>query len=284
MRTALQLCLGLMLAVNAMAGGEGGDTKKPRAAKPKLRKVSFLGVVVVAPPDALRQHLKLPQGVGLSVAHVVKGSPAGMSLKRGDVITKWDDQLLVVPEQVKTLVRLKQPGDQVKLTVFRRGRKLTIPVVLGSTLIDPAKEMTAWSPKTKGQPEIWPDQIEINALKTEQINKIYNNRHLSNQEKTDKINHLLEDDNVPLQVDVTDKGLAIRSTTPAEPEAKPDRITITGILQDLPPATRKRLQRRIKRAGGKVEVVQTPRGVVIITFADGKAPAPAPNESEAPKQ
>lgn len=111
--------------------------------KQKLVKTAFLGVGVSAAPSVLSEQLKLPQGVGLVVEFVEKDSPAEKAgLQAKDVIHKLDDQLLINPQQLATLVRTFKPNDGVRLTVIRKGDVVT----LNATLVE--KEMPELSANT----------------------------------------------------------------------------------------------------------------------------------------
>jgi membrane-associated protease RseP (regulator of RpoE activity) len=114
------------------------------AAKAKLVKAAFLGVGVSAAPEVLTEQLKLPQGVGLVVEFVEKDSPAEKAgLQARDVLHKLDEQLLVNPSQLATLIRTFKPSDGIKLTVIRKGDIVT----LNATLVE--KEMPELSANTQ---------------------------------------------------------------------------------------------------------------------------------------
>jgi hypothetical protein len=71
--------------------------------------------------------------MGLVVEFVDKDSPAEKAgLKRYDVLSKLQDQLLVNAEQLAVLVRSRKPGDEVELTVIRGGA----PTQLKAKLIE----------------------------------------------------------------------------------------------------------------------------------------------------
>lgn len=98
-----------------------------------VREVAYLGVSVQPLGETLRAQLDLPEGVGLSVAYVVKGSPAeAAGLRRHDVLQKFGDQLLVSVYQLKVLVRVAGPGAERSFTLVRRGRAMQLPVELGT--------------------------------------------------------------------------------------------------------------------------------------------------------
>ena len=98
-------------------------------------------------PPALAYHLKLPTGSGLVVDWVAPASPAeAAGLKLYDVVTQIDDQRLVNPEQLRTLVRLRKPGDPATFTVIRQGQPTTVTLKLTQTEVDEFAATTAGIP------------------------------------------------------------------------------------------------------------------------------------------
>jgi putative serine protease PepD len=70
---------------------------------------------------------------GAGVESVNSGSAAQHAgLQRGDVITKVDDEIITGSESLVATVRGHRPGDQVRLTVVRRGKTRTVDVTLDS--------------------------------------------------------------------------------------------------------------------------------------------------------
>lgn len=93
-------------------------------------KVAFLGVETAPAGRALSTQLGLPRDTGLVVTHVLENSPASGVLKEDDVLTKLDDQLLINMPQLGVLVRSRKEGDEVKLTVIRAGKEITVKAKL----------------------------------------------------------------------------------------------------------------------------------------------------------
>lgn len=99
----------------------------------EMKKVAFLGVATQPFQGNATKELNIPQGLGLSVMHVVPDTPAAKAgVQAGDVLHKLDDQLLMHPLQLRTLIRTKKAGDAITLTVIRAGK----PVELKSKLVD----------------------------------------------------------------------------------------------------------------------------------------------------
>jgi len=83
-----------------------------------------LGIAMDTIPALTRAQLGLPEGIGVAVAHVAKGSAAAKAgLKVNDILTQIDDQLIVNSQQLQTLIRTKKPGTEVTLTYLRKGKE-----------------------------------------------------------------------------------------------------------------------------------------------------------------
>jgi hypothetical protein len=120
-----------LLLTAALAGtARGGDT------------VAYLGVATQPVDPALAHQLNLPEGVGLTVVEVAEGSPAAGQIERHDVLHKFADQILANPEQLAVLVRSRHTGDEVILTVLRKGEERTVTVKLGEI---ERSRLSAWT-------------------------------------------------------------------------------------------------------------------------------------------
>lgn len=93
--------------------------------------VTFLGVETSPAGAALSTQLGLPPDTGLVVNHVVPDSAAAGALKKHDILTKFDDQILVDTRQLSVLVRSHKEGDEVLLTFIRGGKEQSQKVKLG---------------------------------------------------------------------------------------------------------------------------------------------------------
>lgn len=96
-----------------------------------MEKGAFLGVAVVPAPDSLRAQLGLPRGTGLLVLNVESGSAAMGKLQEHDVLTRFNDQILVNQDQLMALVYNAGIGTEVKITLVRQKTETTVPVSLG---------------------------------------------------------------------------------------------------------------------------------------------------------
>lgn len=143
--TTALLASGLVLGASARAD-DHAPTPPPPPDKPGHRiviktgpddehverePVTFLGVETDRVGPALASQLNLAYDAGLIVVHVADGSPAAAALKRHDVLTKLDDQILVDTRQLSVLVRSHKEGDEVTLTLYRGGKEQVVKVKLG---------------------------------------------------------------------------------------------------------------------------------------------------------
>jgi hypothetical protein len=121
-----------MLATLARAAGDvdpdviGGP---PNPAK--TEKVTYLGVTAKSVDATLRAQLNLADDTGLTVTTVDHKGPAGADVHVNDVLQKLDDQILIDPHQLVTLIHLHKPGDTVTLTLIREAKPIQISIKLG---------------------------------------------------------------------------------------------------------------------------------------------------------
>ena len=95
--------------------------------------IAYLGVYASKVNPNLSHQLKLPENLYLSVERVEKESPAEKAgLQQFDILLQLDDQILINPEQLKYLVRSKEPQEAITLTFLRRGDKESTTFVLGA--------------------------------------------------------------------------------------------------------------------------------------------------------
>ncbi|MGC4031087.1 MAG: PDZ domain-containing protein [Tepidisphaeraceae bacterium] len=129
------------LAVLALAGlGVDAATTEKVDAKTdtKPEKVAYLGVATSVVTPALAAQLGLPAGVGVTVDAVDANSPALQAgVQVHDVITKFDEQVVVNVQQFAVLVRLHKKGDAVPMQLVRQGKQTTLTAKLGERLLPP---------------------------------------------------------------------------------------------------------------------------------------------------
>jgi hypothetical protein len=92
---------------------------------------AYLGVHTSRLDQGLSHQLGLPPGAHLRIDRVAQGSPAeNAGLKLYDILLKLDDQLLINPDQLKTLVQMRNPGERISLSVLRQSKPITVSVKL----------------------------------------------------------------------------------------------------------------------------------------------------------
>jgi len=126
---------------------DADERNEPRGAAPdeqqanRARPASSsrrLGTTFAPVPAAVRQQLDLPDGVGLLVDSVDPENPAAAAgLKRFDILTRFNDQIVCNADQLATLIKIRKPGP-VPLTIVRGGRERKIQVIIPQA--DPADD------------------------------------------------------------------------------------------------------------------------------------------------
>ena len=92
---------------------------------------AYLGVHTSRLDNGLSYQLGLPKGVHLQVDQVAPGSPAEQAgIRLYDVLLRFDDQLLINPDQLKTLVRMRNPGERISLSILRQSKPISLSVEL----------------------------------------------------------------------------------------------------------------------------------------------------------
>ena len=137
--------LSIILAGLALPAAQGQPEKEIRVhglpgtkeifikdATPVAREtVTYLGIEAVPVDPALSKQLNLPKDTGLVVRTVIPDSPAAGVIEAYDVVTRFEDQLLIEPRQLAVLVRARKAGDEVTITLVRSGKEQTAKVKLG---------------------------------------------------------------------------------------------------------------------------------------------------------
>jgi hypothetical protein len=102
------------------------------AAKAALAPQAYIGLYVGSLTEELRgkSGVTMPDGVGVNVIIVDPKGPAAGKAEVGDILTRLDDQVLVTPDQFRALVRMRKPGDKLKLVAVREAAVQTIEIEL----------------------------------------------------------------------------------------------------------------------------------------------------------
>lgn len=93
---------------------------------------AYLGVYIQTVTKALAKSLGLKVSKGVYISQVEKGSPAEKAgIKEGDVIVKFNGNIVESAEELTSMTRNYTPGTKVKIVVNRSGKELIIDVTLG---------------------------------------------------------------------------------------------------------------------------------------------------------
>ena len=131
MNTFRQIPLHMLLLAGLVGTAEAKD-KEPvaTAAKPAAAEgVAYAGLNVVPREEAASG---VPAGVGIIVGFIDPKGPSVGKIEDGDILTRLDDQVLFNAEQFRALVRTRQPGDKVKLTLQRGAEPLVVELTLAA--------------------------------------------------------------------------------------------------------------------------------------------------------
>jgi hypothetical protein len=122
--------------------GAYGPVYAAQFAPARTEKAPFLGVTTSPVTPILREQLGLPRGTALVIDYVEKDSPAeAAGLQVHDILQRLDDQLLVNPQQLAVLVRMKKPGDTVACTLLRGGKSTTLSAKLVERDLPPLESL-----------------------------------------------------------------------------------------------------------------------------------------------
>lgn len=142
--------------LSCLSIGFAAAQERPQPPKPEPH--AWLGIATDDVPRVLSQHLDLPDGFGVIIAHIPEGAPAEEAgLKPGDVLTKLGDQILTTPQHLAILVRSKDIGDTVELTYLRKAEEKVTEVKLGehTPKMHPEMARAMESHPRRGTPEEW---------------------------------------------------------------------------------------------------------------------------------
>src|SRR5213075_837286 len=99
-------------------GMPGHHEKKPKVP------VTYLGVETSQVPAVVSEQLGLGKGLGLVVDYVEPNSPAAVAgVQQNDILKMLNDQILIEPRQLRTLLQTFPDGAEVTLTVLRKGQE-----------------------------------------------------------------------------------------------------------------------------------------------------------------
>ena len=150
----------------------GGSAKVGNEAG-KKQKETFIGIGLGAPlSDEVRAQLPIQPGEGISVSHVMPDSPAARAgVEQHDILVRLDEQILVAPDQFKTLVKMHKPGDTLKIGLFRKGERKDVSVTLTEQEVSEVRDVlryisqphVKWEEKLntlKDRAPLWRDKLK----------------------------------------------------------------------------------------------------------------------------
>jgi len=110
----------------------------------------YLGVITESLTPEIAESMDLPKDTkGVAVADVTPGSPAEKAkLERSDVILAVNGRAIASLEDLRLIIAQSVPGSEVKLSILRDGKPLTLGVTLG-TLTEKPNELLAGVAATK---------------------------------------------------------------------------------------------------------------------------------------
>ncbi len=119
---------GLLSPLSAQEKAAPATQTPPRA----TLATAFAGLSVNPLNDEVRAKagVSIPDGVGVGVILVDAKGPATGKLEVGDILTRFDDQVLVTPDQFRALIKMRKPGDKVKLVAIREGEIKSVELEL----------------------------------------------------------------------------------------------------------------------------------------------------------
>ncbi len=169
----LSFILSTVLSCGLLSADPG--SKASVAVKTSPEKATFLGVYATKLSPVVSRQLGLSGNLYLSVEQVSPGSPAEKAgLEQYDVLKKFDDQILVNQEQFLELVRLREAGQEISLTILRGGKEKVLKAKLGSKQVSKAQARGFSAPRIlgndlRGGGFIIPDARDLNERIREQI-------------------------------------------------------------------------------------------------------------------
>lgn len=89
----------------------------------------YIGIGTVPMTEEIAQNLGWDQNFGLAVSAVQPGGPAGTAgIKYGDVIFGANGKKITETEELSKIIEDTEPGNKVKLSVWRQGKKMVFYV------------------------------------------------------------------------------------------------------------------------------------------------------------
>lgn len=139
----------------------------PDAVQVPAARPAYLGVVAVAVPEMLAEHLGLAQDAGVLVQAVCPDSPsakAGVAVH--DLITRIDDVAVASSADLTREVAKRQPGQQVRLGLIHKGKPANLDVTLEARPAD----LAAAAPQLPNDLQL--EQLQLDGIPEELAERI----------------------------------------------------------------------------------------------------------------
>jgi hypothetical protein len=130
MNSLRQIPLHMLLLAGLVSPMQAEDKKEPVAKAAIASGVAYAGLNVG--PRLESAAVPVPSGVGIQVGFIDPKGPSVGKVEEGDILTRLDDQVLFNADQFRALVRTRQPGDKVKLTLLRECEPHVVELTLGA--------------------------------------------------------------------------------------------------------------------------------------------------------
>ena len=189
--TAIAAAIGTTLAVaedesrplRGTPSFPAGNPPPTRSTSP-LRPAAFLGVATSPLPPVLTAQLGLPDGFGLVVDEVLPESPADKAgVLRFDVLRQFNDQNLVDPNQLSTLVRAQARDAEVSLTLLRKGQEQKVTVKIAERPMPVRMQFPAPVGEIREQIDRLKEEFGDKARKLQERTRDFQDRMKEHQER-----------------------------------------------------------------------------------------------------
>ncbi len=109
-----------------------GDDEKEVSVKKESKCSAYLGIYMDELSRKLKRKYDYPREDGVLVIEIVENSPAEEAgLEEDDIIYLFDGKEVESAKQLSSLVKEKNPGDEVDIVLYRAGDEKKVKVVLG---------------------------------------------------------------------------------------------------------------------------------------------------------
>ena len=91
-----------------------------------------LGIAIQPVTKELARSFKLDDATGAIIINLEKGGPAERAgVKIGDIVLEWNGEAIDEPNELPRVVAATKPGSLAHLTIWRDGKRLTLPLRVG---------------------------------------------------------------------------------------------------------------------------------------------------------